>query len=803
MSTPTTTSSSRRKHGRTKSGIPDEPVILQGWVARESNVVDKLLNRRYAALYPHAFVTYRRDTDDAPSKVWPISAGTSVSKVQAQQYNLRHKHTSTLMAVARGRYDQVEMWGFTVTWQSYQPGGDTLKLAFDTQQQAGEWHAAFQEAIGKQAMRTVARTDSDRSVGSSFRDEAPSPQSIEPRRAAFEAPQGGEPQEEAAAPRRAAAPTDGGARAAPGGAAGGGGASARRSRAWASVLHVNGVAVYVEEQDADGEGGAIMVSAIVRAPPTDVFKNLVQLRKSEGLGVLMGARVLEKIDANTQIITQQWKPVGAIGGLCAPREVVLLRTWRQDSDDGTFIVLYQSVEHRAVPRSRGRGWYAPVRVEVQAAGFTVSPLMSKYVKLAGGEESHESLVTLVLKADMGGLLSEQSAFGKAAGPLGSAAMRAVLEPVVTSVVLLRDKVEQDRFVVRPLSMSAGEEAAEEPTERVARPRLQRTTTMLAYRKEPLLAAQKHAAEAAVAAATPRPSIPHAAPGLPAAAEALAEPAAAASAEEALDTAAANAWAVGGTCDPKYWECPGDAGFKLRGASYLTDKKKSPAGPPMFELVAVDLLQLEDHMFNVCRYLPSVRQSPAPFLFCVQLMVPCVPPISLVATWAAPTPVAGKTPEELVAEYEQKTKGPAPDSVRAFFMGLTEFLEGDGKEADARRNKKFKLIPNIPKGSWIIRQSVGTTPVILGQKLTTKYARGPNYFEVDVDISSSSVAASVTNLVAGATKSLTVDLGVLLEGQTPQTLPEQLLGTIRLNAIDLKSAAYLDEATGRVFKAGTM
>lgn len=41
---------------------------------------------------------------------------------------------------------------------------------------------------------------------------------------------------------------------------------------------------------------------------------------------------------------------------------------------------------------------------LQAAGFTVSPLMSKYVQLAGGE-SQESLVTLVLKADMGGLLS--------------------------------------------------------------------------------------------------------------------------------------------------------------------------------------------------------------------------------------------------------------------------------------------------------------------------------------------------------------------------------------------------------------
>lgn len=69
--------------------------------------------------------------------------------------------------------------------------------------------------------------------------------------------------------------------------------------------------------------------------------------------------------------------------------------------------------------------------------------------------------------------------------------------------------------------------------------------------------------------------------------------------------------------------------------------------------------------------PPCRQSPAPFLFCVQLMVPCVPPISLVASWAAPTAVVGKVPAELVAEYEQKTGGAAPDSVRAFFAGLAE------------------------------------------------------------------------------------------------------------------------------------
>jgi hypothetical protein len=38
---------------------------------------------------------------------------------------------------------------------------------------------------------------------------------------------------------------------------------------------------------------------------------------------------------------------------------------------------------------------------------------------------------------------------------------------------------------------------------------------------------------------------------------------------------------------------------------------------------------------------------------------------------------------------------------------------------------FKLIPSVEQGSWIIRQSVGNTPVLLGNKLKTEYhRRGP-------------------------------------------------------------------------------
>lgn len=51
-------------------------------------------------------------------------------------------------------------------------------------------------------------------------------------------------------------------------------------------------------------------------------------------------------------------------------------------------------------------------------------------------------------------------------------------------------------------------------------------------------------------------------------------------------------------------------------------------------------------------------------------------------------------------------------------------------------------------------------------------RGEKYLEVDVDVASSSVAATVVGLVQGATKALVVDMGVLLEGHTSDELPER-------------------------------
>ena len=71
-----------------------------------------------------------------------------------------------------------------------------------------------------------------------------------------------------------------------------------------------------------------------------------------------------------------------------------------------------------------------------------------------------------------------------------------------------------------------------------------------------------------------------------------------------------------------------------------------------------------------------------------------------------------------------------------------FVHGD----DAFRNERFKLIPKIPTGSLLIRQAVGQKPALIGRKLTMPYTSRDHYFEVGVDVCSSTVADYTTRLV---------------------------------------------------------
>ncbi|KAL6861420.1 hypothetical protein ACP4OV_017120 [Aristida adscensionis] len=211
-----------------------------------------------------------------------------------------------------------------------------------------------------------------------------------------------------------------------------------------------------------------------------------------------------------------------------------------------------------------------------------------------------------------------------------------------------------------------------------------------------------------------------------------------------------------------WTVPDSKIFKVRSKNFAHDKSKVPAGKYLMELVAVDWLKDIKRMDHVARRKGCAAQVAAEkgmFTFLVNIQIPGPSHYSLVLYFVTSSLKKGSL--------------------------LQRFADGD----DDFRNSRLKLIPSVPKGSWIVRQSVGSTPCLLGKAVDCSYVRGPEYLEVDVDIGSSAVANGVLGLVFGVVTTLVVDMAFLIQANTYDELPEQLLGAARLSNIEPSTAVY--------------
>uniref|UniRef100_A0A0D9VB32 START domain-containing protein n=1 Tax=Leersia perrieri TaxID=77586 RepID=A0A0D9VB32_9ORYZ len=184
-----------------------------------------------------------------------------------------------------------------------------------------------------------------------------------------------------------------------------------------------------------------------------------------------------------------------------------------------------------------------------------------------------------------------------------------------------------------------------------------------------------------------------------------------------------------------WTVPDSKLFKVRSKNFPHDKSKIPAASYLMELAAIDWFKDSKRMDNI----------------------------------------PGSTHYSLVMYFVTKTlkKGSL----------LQRFFDGD----DEFRNSRLKLIPSVPKGSWIVRQSVGSTPCLLGKAVDCSYVRGAGYLEVDVDIGSSAVANGVLGLVFGVVTTLVVDMAFLIQANSYEELPEQVIGAARLAHVEPSAA----------------
>jgi len=114
-------------------------------------------------------------------------------------------------------------------------------------------------------------------------------------------------------------------------------------------------------------------------------------------------------------------------------------------------------------------------------------------------------------------------------------------------------------------------------------------------------------------------------------------------------------------------------------------------------------------------------------------------------------------------------------IRQFFFG------GD----DDARNEKFKMIPYIRDGPYLVKKTVPSKPALIGRRLPIRYFRGDSYMELDIDIAGGTkTAKNLTQMSVGFSSALVFDVAFLLEGKVEDELPEEIIGMASLKNVDL-------------------
>lgn len=234
-----------------------------------------------------------------------------------------------------------------------------------------------------------------------------------------------------------------------------------------------------------------------------------------------------------------------------------------------------------------------------------------------------------------------------------------------------------------------------------------------------------------------------------------------------------------------WGEPESGSMLVRGPDYHIDGRKFPSAAPAFRLVAMDLFATDGPIEHIANHPDNlVQRELKKYSHASNNSSNSVMPFTLVLHFIVPGDLS------MVLYYRPRESLMSDDSSSnsAFEELLHDFLDG----SDGFRDERFKLIPCIVEGTFVVRQAVGSTPTILGKKLRQPYYRGESYFELDIDIRSSVVANRVVGLVQGYVKKLVIDMGFLIQGQTSAELPERLLGTCRLTHLDLSLAQKLSK-----------
>lgn len=245
--------------------------------------------------------------------------------------------------------------------------------------------------------------------------------------------------------------------------------------------------------------------------------------------------------------------------------------------------------------------------------------------------------------------------------------------------------------------------------------------------------------------------------------------------------------------PNCWSPSIHNEFMVRGANYLTDRVKIPSEDFILKPRGVELFLCDHCPANIGRYKvmlnQTLRKKPS---FVINFRLPwgnCV----------LTSEIPGKFLPFLHHRYDPSASTKSPPSMD----GMTpqekctcRFLLADDKQ----KSQTLKIIPSVAKGPWIVQKVANGKPAIIGSKMPTHYIYEPpnqekglcEYLEMDLDIVASSAARKILSVAQRYTETLTLDLGFVIQGNSSDELPEQMLIAMRLHSLKPLDAPELPE-----------
>lgn len=245
-------------------------------------------------------------------------------------------------------------------------------------------------------------------------------------------------------------------------------------------------------------------------------------------------------------------------------------------------------------------------------------------------------------------------------------------------------------------------------------------------------------------------------------------------QESIQGQSSGPWGVpsGHGSGSNSWGAVDAASYRVRGPDYLRDRKaKVPSAESLADLVLVDLFETTEDIPCICRCAAAgtVERLRASGERRRLLLINFrCNPIHLVLVYALPDLEEGRSPA----------------------AGLLESL-ASGSMSEETLKQRLKVIPRPLNMPWLLKTVLGETPAIIGKQIPIELFRTEKECEISLNIVRSGAAKRMLTVLKSGASSLDLELGVLLESQTQDELPEQLIGGFRVTRPDLETTRLVN------------